>query len=567
MARINVFVFGLDRAGKTTLVTYFQEKKFIPQSPTIGVNISHLIFAGSDLTMEFTDVGGQKRFRNDWENYIKRPHVLVFVIDASDRNEDRIQDGRVELQKLLANPKVTGIPLLVLINKVDLDMVMQREIVEKKFGLGKITGREVMIYEVSAMTGKNVDAVINALTTLVLKDEGVEYFVNQQVKAQSKELLDRYKKFYAAGIEAHAKGNLDQALASLNLAREIAANLFQLGVLSQGKEYQKLGTMIAKVERAITEAEERRADHGPGRPARNGNRAGPGFPADTTGDAATALQAPVIPAFAPKPPAFELPPKPAAKRATVKDVTCFVSGTDATGMQLVVDYFASGRFQREDITYSIDVPDILLDNVGFTFNDLPTREVLEGNVLATWNDPDVIFFVVDALDDASFPLARRIILSTLQRWETRGATAIIIVNNFDATGSQPQAFIDKITDVKKLPGITAGIFEVSLKHAYNMEELLNFLVSHLMRDKVVQQFVSKKMDAMLDNYKEMYKALVKEAHAMEKQKDFQGAFNRIAKAKLVQEELFKNNLPNAQKEIKKCDEWLSKLRLTSLKGS
>jgi len=33
---------------------------------------------------------------------------------------------------------------------------------------------------------------------------------------------------------------------------------------------------------------------------------------------------------------------------------------------------------------------------------------------------------------------------------------------------------------------------------------------------------------------------------------------------LLQEELFKNMVPKAKDEIKKCDEWLSKLRMKSI---
>ena len=99
MAKIQIFVFGLNKVGKTTLVEYLREKKFVPQSPTIGVSISQIIF--QNLTMEFTDVGGQKQFRQMWEEHLKQPHVLVYVIDASDRDEDRVQDGRFELHKLL----------------------------------------------------------------------------------------------------------------------------------------------------------------------------------------------------------------------------------------------------------------------------------------------------------------------------------------------------------------------------------------------------------------------------------------------------------------------------------
>ena len=581
MARINVFIFGLDRAGKTTLVTYFQEKKFIPQSPTIGVNISHLIFAGSNLTMEFTDVGGQKRFRKDWENYLKRPHILVFVIDASDRDEQRIHDGRKELQKLLVNPKVTGIPLLILINKIDLDMVMMGDVVEKKFGLNKIQGREVLVYEVSAKTGKNIDAVVNAMTTLVLKDEGIEYFVNKQVKERSHQLLDRYNKFYTAGIEAYKQSNYDQALASLSLAKEIASNLFQLGIFSGGKSYRRLSSTLAKVERL---AEERHKEVMASQQAKGMSEP------ETLESLSSSLQQDVIPKptnnalpFQDKEAAMEslpetkLVPPPTEKSqktqksqkpqksSKLKQLKLFLFGTDYDGMRIFKKYLTSEKFKTSGLSYSINVSEIVLSNTNFQFNEFVDGSTEDVRVLDTWNEPDVVVFMVDAVDSTNFPLARRLLLSTLNKSELRGKTVLVVINNYDASDAQPQAFMERIADIKKSKEYNAGIFEVSLRYEYNLEEMFNFLVSKIMKDKLMQDFVSRRLDDLLQNYKQMYKALVKEAKAMEKKKDFQGAFNRVAKAKLIQEELFKNNISKAQKELKKCDDWLSKLRVKSLK--
>lgn len=576
--RISIFIFGLDRVGKTTIVEFLKEKKYIPQNPTIGVSISQIVF--QNLTLEFTDVGGQKRFRADWDNYLKKPHVLVFVIDASDRDDARIQEARQELHKLLENPKVVGIPILILINKVDLspELIMQKETIVKKYGTNKISGRDMAIYEVSAKTGKNLDAVLNAVTTMVLKDEGIEYFVNEQVKEQSKELLGRYKKFQDAGNEAYKLKQFDQALASFNIAKEIGANLFQLGILSRGKDFKKISNLIVKIEKE-QDAANVIVDVSP--PAMYAEEpAEPALPAKLTSKkAATSkqvieervttesleqqLKAPniLIPGakFAP---GISTKQESAKKRKT-KNVKMFLFGTDQAGIFALKEYLAKEKFAGKVNPLAINMTSIVFNNVEFTFNNLVKIDDKVENVMGAWNDPDLIVFVVDSVDVNSFSFAKRALFTILGKPEAKGKPALVLANNFDANEAQPVAFIDKIAELKHSREKDVGIYQVSIKYDYNLEEPFNFIVTTILKDESVKKRVSWELQRRIENMREMYDALLKEARSLEKGKKVQEAFNRIAKAKIIQEELFKYN-PKAGKEIKACDAWLSKLRLKSI---
>ncbi len=572
MAKINIFVFGLNKVGKTTLVEYLREKKFIPQSPTIGVSISQIIFA--NLTMEFTDVGGQKQFRQMWEEHLKQPHVLVYVIDASDRDEDRVQDGRFELHKLLKNPKATGIPLLILLNKVDVATRMQKLVVEKKFALDSIKDREVAVYEVSAMTGQNLDAVLNAMTTMVLKDEGIEYFVNEQVKQESKQLLDRYKKFTDAGNEAFKHGLLDQALASLNIAKEIAANLFQLGILSRGKDLQKLANLIARIEKQHDSQQELRQAASAG-----------AQPAPMEEDSEFRLSLPETATPADEKPAPEAEPaatqslaaqlkapnvlvpnaRALPKNAKVKTLKIFLFGTDLAGSTGLKEYLTQEKFMANTSPMTINMAAIAMENVEFSFNEVLEIDERVQNVVAGWNDPDLVVFVVDATKPDTFSFGKRALLTIIGKPEAKDKPVLILVNNFDGVEAQPLAFTDKVSEVKRTHGKDVGIYQVSIKYDYNMNEPLNFIVSTLMKDKAIEKVVSGELTRRIDNLKQMYDAFTKEAKSLEKAKQFLEAFNRVAKAKVIQEELFKYNPKDQAPKIKLCEEWMSKLRMKSIK--
>lgn len=70
--------------------------------------------------MEITawDVGGRSNLRPLWRHYYKSTEGIVFVIDTYDR--ERLEEASEQLQRLLAEDDLLGIPLLIFANKADL---------------------------------------------------------------------------------------------------------------------------------------------------------------------------------------------------------------------------------------------------------------------------------------------------------------------------------------------------------------------------------------------------------------------------------------------------------------
>ncbi|RRT77082.1 hypothetical protein BHE74_00027903, partial [Ensete ventricosum] len=126
--------------------------------PTVGFNMRKL--TKGNVTIKLWDLGGQPRFRSMWERYCRAVSAIVYglssmdsrhgsmqfcdfnpiaelnqigisfprfpvghasliqyVVDAADR--DNLPTSRSELHDLLSKPSLSGIPLLVLGNKID----------------------------------------------------------------------------------------------------------------------------------------------------------------------------------------------------------------------------------------------------------------------------------------------------------------------------------------------------------------------------------------------------------------------------------------------------------------
>ena len=100
------------------------------------------------------DIGGQKTIRPYWRNYYDSTDALVYVVDSGDSN--RIDECRAELESLLAEPQLAGVPLLLFANKQDLLSALDPAEITSALGLEKLTDRSFQICACSAKTGEGL---------------------------------------------------------------------------------------------------------------------------------------------------------------------------------------------------------------------------------------------------------------------------------------------------------------------------------------------------------------------------------------------------------------------------
>ena len=135
-------MLGLDNAGKTTILKMMASESDIQQvKPTLGFNVKAVRSPGFKLNV--WDIGGQKKIRPYWKHYFEDTDVLVsryyfsaqttlsfiwvqiYVVDSTD--EARLEESGDELSNLLAEEKLSGIPLLVYANKQDLELAEKED--------------------------------------------------------------------------------------------------------------------------------------------------------------------------------------------------------------------------------------------------------------------------------------------------------------------------------------------------------------------------------------------------------------------------------------------------------
>mmetsp|Transcript_34864 Transcript_34864/g.78774 ORF Transcript_34864/g.78774 Transcript_34864/m.78774 type:complete len:180 (-) Transcript_34864:112-651(-) len=149
-----ILVLGLDNAGKTTALKKLADEDITHTMPTQGFNIKSVIHEGFKLNV--WDIGGQKTIRPYWRNYFDQTDALVYVIDCSDHR--RMDETGVELNQLLDEEKLAGVPLLLFANKQDLMNAMGPDEVTETLGLTNIRDRSWHIQPCSAKTGEGLQS-------------------------------------------------------------------------------------------------------------------------------------------------------------------------------------------------------------------------------------------------------------------------------------------------------------------------------------------------------------------------------------------------------------------------
>merc|ERR1719221_1309512 len=117
---VRILMVGLDAAGKTTILYKFKIGEVITTIPTIGFNVETVEYKNISFTV--WDVGGQDKIRPLWKHYYHGTNGLIFVVDSND--QERLEDAREELMRMLLEDEMRAAVLLVLANKQDLPNAM-----------------------------------------------------------------------------------------------------------------------------------------------------------------------------------------------------------------------------------------------------------------------------------------------------------------------------------------------------------------------------------------------------------------------------------------------------------
>jgi len=160
--QVNITICGLDKAGKTTIVRYLVEGEYKSTIPTMGVNRE--VINLPKLQMDIFDLGGQEDFRGLWVDINEKSDGLIYVVDSTDFF--RLDESRKIFHNIIQTQINPFIPVMILLNKSDLDNAMSRPEFIQRFGLMELANIKWACYVTSAITGEGIF-------------EGFKWFIDQ----------------------------------------------------------------------------------------------------------------------------------------------------------------------------------------------------------------------------------------------------------------------------------------------------------------------------------------------------------------------------------------------------
>jgi len=149
--KTHVVLFGLDAAGKTTILYVLKLGKVVTTIPTIGFAVETI--TSGNLNITAFDVGGRDKILSLWRHYYKNTSAIVFVLDSNDR--ERLDDASEQLHQIANEEELKNLPILIFANKQDLPNALTLDEIKEKLNLSKLDQMKTKWYLQPATATKN----------------------------------------------------------------------------------------------------------------------------------------------------------------------------------------------------------------------------------------------------------------------------------------------------------------------------------------------------------------------------------------------------------------------------
>lgn len=123
-ARYRILVLGARKSGKTALLA------------ALGADDVHMdVLAYHGTSYALSEVNMDRVHRYTWTQLRLGADGVVFVLDAAEEEDRRINEGVFLLREILQDATLMSVPVLILHNKIDQRSAKSLEYYEKRIGL------------------------------------------------------------------------------------------------------------------------------------------------------------------------------------------------------------------------------------------------------------------------------------------------------------------------------------------------------------------------------------------------------------------------------------------------
>ena len=157
-------LLGDSNAGKSSILERYIFNRFDTNIlTTIGAafHAKEIITNEKTIRLQIWDTAGQERYRALTPMYYKNASMVLIVVDCTDYN--CIENSTYWINQVKKD--IPDCPIYLVVNKIDLEMVIQKEDFEKWSNY-----YTTKIMYVSAKSGNNIDALFNDIVNILLEN-------------------------------------------------------------------------------------------------------------------------------------------------------------------------------------------------------------------------------------------------------------------------------------------------------------------------------------------------------------------------------------------------------------
>ena len=145
---------GEQNVGKSSLLSLLQGREVQKERvPTVGLEVEDSVLNGKKCSI--WDLGGQKRFKFMWQDFLKGAGLAVIVCDSTEKNVKQTKEIYDRFERTL------GTKIIAIANKQDLPGRLSAQEIQKRLGGLKTYGmsairpelrermKEILEYEIA----------------------------------------------------------------------------------------------------------------------------------------------------------------------------------------------------------------------------------------------------------------------------------------------------------------------------------------------------------------------------------------------------------------------------------
>ncbi|MEJ2295947.1 MAG: ADP-ribosylation factor-like protein, partial [Candidatus Lokiarchaeota archaeon] len=133
-------MIGEGGVGKTSLLSLLQGREVIEErKPTVGLEVEDSVLNGKKCSI--WDLGGQKRFKFMWKDFLRGAGLAVIVCDSTEENVEKTKALYDRFERSI------GMKIIAIANKQDLPGALPAQEVQSKLGGLKTYGMSAILPE------------------------------------------------------------------------------------------------------------------------------------------------------------------------------------------------------------------------------------------------------------------------------------------------------------------------------------------------------------------------------------------------------------------------------------